>query len=58
MPRIVDHDICIGCEACAGACPAACITFNDDGKSCIAAADCIDCGACEGVCPVTAISAQ
>ena len=56
MARKVDEAKCVGCGACAGACPAEAITIGD--KAAIDAAKCVDCGACEGACPAEAISAQ
>ncbi|HAX72754.1 MAG TPA: ferredoxin [Firmicutes bacterium] len=32
MKAFVDHDTCIGCEACVGICPEV-FHMNDDGKS-------------------------
>ena len=55
MARKVDEAKCVGCGACAGACPAEAITV--DGTAKIDAAKCVDCGACEGACPAEAISA-
>ena len=47
------NDGCIGCGACAGACPMTCI---NQGATCyeINKEACIECGTCEGVCPVGA----
>ena len=50
-------DECVGCGACAGACPVEAISQADE-KYAIDAATCIDCGACAGACPVEAISAE
>ena len=55
MARKVDEAKCVGCGACAGACPAEAITV--DGVAKIDAAKCVACGACEGVCPAEAITA-
>ena len=55
MARKVDEAKCVGCGACAGACPAEAITIGD--KAAIDAAKCVDCGACEGACPAEAITA-
>lgn len=46
-------DKCIGCGACAGACPVSCIS-EGEGKYKIDETICIDCGTCAGVCPVEA----
>ena len=55
MARKVDEAKCVGCVACAGACPAEAIAVAD--KATIDAAKCVDCGACEGACPAEAITA-
>ena len=55
MARKVDEAKCVGCGACAGACPAEAIAV--DGVAKIDAAKCVDCGACEGACPAEAITA-
>ena len=47
------NEKCIGCGACAGACPVACFSANGD-KFVIDEATCISCGTCTGVCPVEA----
>ena len=46
-------DECIGCGACADACPVECIT-EADGKYVINADECVSCGSCAGTCPVGA----
>jgi len=52
---VVDKDVCIGCEACVGVCPAEAISVVD-GKAQVNSDDCIECGACVSTCPVSAIS--
>jgi len=50
----VNKDECIGCSACAGACPFGAIVMEDD-KAVITEA-CTVCGACVDTCPVGAIT--
>ena len=55
MARKVDESKCVGCGACAGACPAEAIAEGT--PYVIDPAKCVDCGACEGACPAEAITA-
>ncbi len=56
VKTFVDHDVCIGCQACMKVgCPA--ITFKDN-KSNINDALCVSCGVCQSVCPVGAIKRE
>ncbi|MDR2709419.1 MAG: 4Fe-4S binding protein [Elusimicrobiota bacterium] len=56
MAKKIDEGVCVGCGACASACPVSAISQKDDNKYAIDPDKCIDCGACEGVCPTSAIS--
>ncbi|MDR0978131.1 MAG: 4Fe-4S binding protein [Endomicrobium sp.] len=57
MAYKIDKNICVGCGACAGACPVSAI-LQKDGKYEINADVCVSCGACESACSVTAISQE
>ena len=49
----VDADKCVGCGACAAACPVSCISEGDE-RFVIDPELCIECGACSATCPVNA----
>lgn len=51
---MIDKNVCIGCGACASACPVEAISL-DKGYAEIDESKCIKCGTCEGICPVGAI---
>lgn len=53
----VDKGLCVSCGICAGACPAACISFRKDQGQYLPQIDhdrCIHCGVCADVCPSSA----
>ena len=52
---VVDHDICVGCGACAAACPFKAIEWKAFGRPEVIEAACEGCGICAAVCPVSAM---
>ena len=55
MHPVINTDDCIGCGACADACPMGVIEVED--VATVADADsCVGCEACLGACPVEAIT--
>jgi len=56
---VVDPLLCIGCGACASACPARLIDMTDDGDHRTVSfelARCTYCGSCRDVCPAEAVT--
>lgn len=52
----VNKEVCVGCGACAEACPVGAISYDAEGKAVIDKDTCLSCGACAATCPVGAIS--
>jgi len=51
----VDLDLCVGCGACASACPFNAIVWHSFGQPEVIEAACKSCGICAAVCPVAAM---
>lgn len=56
MAATVNQDLCVGCGACAEACPCGAITVDD--KAVVDADVCAGCGACADACPCGAITLE
>lgn len=54
MAYKIETEVCVGCGACAAACPVEAISANDEGKMVIDPEKCISCGTCSAICPVGA----
>ena len=55
MHPVINTDDCIGCGACADACPMGVIEVKDV-ATVVDADSCVGCEACLGACPVEAIT--
>jgi heterodisulfide reductase subunit A len=52
---VVDEDTCVGCGACASACPFDAITWSSFGRPVVNVEACTGCGICAATCPVAAM---
>ena len=52
---VVDEDICVGCGACASACPFDAILWSSFGEPKVRVEACTGCGICAATCPVSAM---
>ncbi|MGW8180204.1 MAG: hydrogenase iron-sulfur subunit, partial [bacterium] len=52
---IVDEETCVGCGACASACPFEAIDWSDFGLPVVNVEACTGCGICSATCPVAAM---
>jgi heterodisulfide reductase subunit A len=52
---VVDEDTCVGCGACASACPFDAITWSSFGQPVVNVEACTGCGICAATCPVAAM---
>ena len=52
---VVDEDTCVGCGACASACPFDAITWGSFGRPVVNVEACTGCGICAATCPVAAM---
>lgn len=55
MHPVIDTDACLGCGACAEACPMGVIEVEDV-ATVVNGDDCVGCEACIGACPAEAIT--
>ena len=56
LPKLADHSLCTGCDACRSGCPTGAIEMERDKEGFlyprVDPARCVHCGACTAVCPV------
>ncbi len=58
MAILVDHELCVACGACLGACPTNCLSIEGESERRLVIQDalCAECAACIPACPTEALS--